>query len=138
MDIIAIIALVLLFFKVFRFMVCSIWKMDLNRKHPLSVYKRTTTFWSNAFQILVLGACMCSQALLWYVSCWCKKLSTNLNLVVCSRTLMVSNTPSSVYTPVLNYDGERFTDGTGYNLKLLHESQAENHILGRSNLSSNF
>ena len=54
-----------------------------------------------------------------------------LILVVCSRLLMTSNTPSIVYTPVLNYDGERYTDGTGYNLKLLRADETKNHTLGR-------
>ena len=45
--------------------------------------------------------------------------------------MMVRNTPSSVYTPILNYDGKRYTDGAGYNLKLMGESEAENHTLGK-------
>ena len=45
--------------------------------------------------------------------------------------MMVRNTPSSVYTPILNYDGKRYTDGTGYNLKLMGESEAEIHSLGK-------
>ena len=45
---------------------------------------------------------------------------------------MISNTPSIVYTPVLNYDGERYTDGTGYNLKLLRADQDKNHTLAWS------
>ena len=47
--------------------------------------------------------------------------------------MMITNTPSSVYTPILNYDGKRYTDGTGYNLKLLPGNET-GHTLGKLKL----
>ena len=57
MDITVFFTLVSLLLKNFRFMVMPFLKMDTNRKHPLSVYKRTTTFRANILLITVLTAC---------------------------------------------------------------------------------
>ena len=57
MDITVFFTLVSLLLKNFRFMVMPFLKMATNRKHPFSVYKRTTTFRANILLITVLTAC---------------------------------------------------------------------------------
>ena len=57
MDHFVLVTIMMMIFRIFRFMFCSFFKIDQRRKHPFTVHQMSTTQYGYLFQLLILTLC---------------------------------------------------------------------------------